>query len=184
MLIALNGEITELLLPQSYHGRTGLLFPAVAFAAVCANLTSVVYGAVIHAHKRPWLLIIATSLGSVATIALSVIQIPNLDELGAAVALAGGSAMALGACVVISERLTPIPVPWRDIALSLVTACATGTAAYLAATVLRDMPVLVPLAVGGTVGASMLLLMTWLLRPATVRKVFTTIRRNIGTAQG
>ena len=184
MLVALNGEITELLLPQSYHGRTGLLFPAVAFAAVCANLTSVVYGAVIHAHKRPWLLIIATSLGSVATIALSVILIPNLDELGAAVALAGGSAMALGACVVISERLTPIPVPWRDIALSLVTACATGTAAYLAATVLREMPVLVPLAVGGTAGASMLLLMTWLLRPATVRKVFTTIRRNTGTAQG
>jgi O-antigen/teichoic acid export membrane protein len=151
---------------------------------VCANLASVVYGAVIHAHKRLWLLIIATSLGSAATITLSVVLIPGLDELGAAIALAGGSAMALAACVVISERLTPIPVPWRDIALSLATAFATGIAAYLAATLLRNMPVLVPLTMGGAAGASMLLLMTWLFRPAAVRKVLVTIRRNIGTAQG
>ncbi|MBN8971640.1 MAG: polysaccharide biosynthesis C-terminal domain-containing protein [Rhizobiales bacterium] len=179
MLIALSGEITQLLLPQSYHGRTGLLFPAIAFAVVCANLTSVVYGAVIHAHKRPWLLIVATLLGSVGTISLSVVLIPRLAELGAAIALAGGAVMALAACVVISERLTPIPVPWRDIALSLGTACATGVAAYLVAALLRGMPVLVPLTVGGGTGAAMLLLMTWLFRPDAVRKFSTAIRRRI-----
>lgn len=184
VLVALSGEITQLLLPESYHGRTGLLFPAVAFAAMCANLTSVVYGAVVHAHKRPWLLIIATLLGSVATIALSVILIPWLDELGAAIALAGGSMMALVACVVISERLTPIPVPWRDIALSLATACATGVAADVVAALLRGMPVLVPLTMGGAAGAAMLLLMTWLFRPDAVRKFSTTVRRRIGTARG
>jgi len=184
MLVALGDQITQLLLPLNYHGRTGLLFPAIAFAVVCANLTNVVYGAVIHAHKRPWLLIVATLMGSVGTIGLSVVLIPKLSELGAAIALAGGSVMALAACVVIGERLTPIPVPWRDIALSLVTAVATGAAAYVAAGLLRDMPVLLSLTIGGIAGALTLLLMTWLFRPAAVRQASSIIRRTIGAVRG
>jgi len=184
MLVALSGPITELLLPQGYQGRIGLLFPVIAFAVLCANLTSFVYGVVIYAHKRPWLLIVATSLGSVATIGLSVVLIPPLAELGAALALAGGSVIALVACVLISERLTPVPVPWRDIALSLATSIATGTAAYLAAAPLRSAPVLVPLIAGGSAGAAMFLLMTWLFRPAAVRQFLTTARRRIGASRG
>ncbi|MBN8962792.1 MAG: lipopolysaccharide biosynthesis protein [Rhizobiales bacterium] len=184
ILIALSGEITQLLLPQSYHGRTGLLFPAIAFAVVCANLTSVVYAAVIHAHKRPWLLIAATLVGSVGTITLSVVLIPQLAELGAAIALAGGSLMAFVACAVISERLTHIPVPWRDIALSLATALVTGVATWLAASLFRGLPVLVPLTMGGAAGAVMLLLMTSLFRPTAVRKFSSTVRRHIGAVRG
>ncbi|TIM50076.1 MAG: lipopolysaccharide biosynthesis protein, partial [Mesorhizobium sp.] len=67
------------------------LFPIIAFSVLCANLASFVYGTVVHAHKRPWLLIIANSFGSVATIALSVLLIPPMAEVGAALALAGGS---------------------------------------------------------------------------------------------
>lgn len=183
LMIALSGEITQLLLPQSYGGRTGALFPAIAFAMVCANLTNVVYGAVIHAHKRPWLLIVAAAPGAVATMALSVLLIPKLAELGAAFALAGGALAALVACVVISERLTPIPVPWRDIGLSLVTAVATGIAARLAAVPFSDMPVLVPLAVGTMAGGAMLLLTTALFHPAAARKLSATIRRHVEVMQ-
>ena len=184
MLVALGGEITQLLLPESYHGRTGLLFPAIAVAVVCANLTNVVYGAVIHAHKRPWLLIVATLMGSVGTISLSVILIPGLAELGAAIALAGGAVLALVACVIIGERLTPVPIPWRDIALSLATALATGIVASLVATLLRGTPVLVSLATAGTAGAATLLLMTWLFRPAAMRMFLTALRRRIDIARG
>jgi len=183
MLVALSGPVTELLLPQSYHGRTGLLFPAIAFAVLCANLTSFVYGAVIHAHKRPWLLIVATSLGSVATIGLSVMLIPGLSELGAAIALAGGSVFALAACIVISQQLTPVPVPWRDIALSLATAFATGLAARLVAAQLNTLPALVPLIAGGTAGAATLLLATWLFRPAAARKFLAAIRQRIAASR-
>ncbi|TJW34212.1 MAG: lipopolysaccharide biosynthesis protein, partial [Mesorhizobium sp.] len=84
MLVALSNDITQLLLPSEYHGRFGLLFPIIAFSVLCANLTSFVYGAVVHAHKRPWLLIIANSFGSVATIALSLLLIPKMAEVGAA----------------------------------------------------------------------------------------------------
>ncbi len=183
VLIALSNEITQLLLPPSYCGRTSLLFPAIIFAMVCANLTNVVYGAVIHAHKRPWMLIVAALLGSIATMTLSVVLIPGLSELGAALALAGGSMAALAACVVISERLTPIPVPWRDIALSLATAVATGVAASLAAAACRGMSILVPLTAGTAAGGTMLLLMTWLFRPVAARQLLAAIRRYLDGAR-
>lgn len=184
MLIALREPITGLLLPQSYHGQTGLLFPVIAFAVICANLTSFVYGTVIYAHKRPWLLIVATSLGSVATIGLSMLLIPRLAELGAALALAGGSMIALIACALISRRLTPVPVPWRDIALSLAISAASGVAAGLAILPLRDMAPLISLIAGGAAGGVMFLLMTWLFRPAATRRFLATARRRIAMARG
>ncbi|GAB1584594.1 lipopolysaccharide biosynthesis protein [Phyllobacterium phragmitis] len=184
MLVALNGPITGLLLPQSYHGQIGLLFPAIAFAVLCANLTSFVYGTVIYAHKRPWLLIGATSLGSVATIALSMLLIPHLAELGAALALAGGSLIALIACAFISQRLTPVPVPWRDIALSFTISAASGVAAGLAILPIRSLPPPVALIAGGAAGGTMFLLATWLFRPAAVRRVLAMARRRMAMARG
>jgi O-antigen/teichoic acid export membrane protein len=154
-----------------------VLFSIIAFGVLCSNLTIFVYGAVIHAHKRPWLLIIADLLGSIATITLSLLMIPPMAELGAALALAGGSITALAACAVISERLTPIPVPWRDIAVSLVTSLATGVAAGLTAFVLHNLPVLIPLIAGGAAGAAMFLLMTWLFHPDAVRQFLAAALR-------
>ncbi len=183
MLVALNAPITELLLPESYHGHVGPLFPVIAFSVLCANLTSFVYGSVIYAHKRPWLLIVATLLGSVTTIALSVLLIPRLSELGAAFALAGGSVVALAACAFISERLTPVPVPWRDIALSLATSLATGLAAAAGAFLFRNLPVLVPLVAGGAAGAAIFLLMTSMFHPQAVRQFLAAVRRRLSRSR-
>ncbi|TIS55091.1 polysaccharide biosynthesis C-terminal domain-containing protein [Mesorhizobium sp.] len=166
MLVALSNDITQLLLPSEYHGRFGLLFPIIAFSVLCANLTSFVYGAVVHAHKRPWLLIIANSFGSVATIALSLLLIPKMAEVGAALALAGGSLAGLVACIIISERLTPVPVPWRDIGVSVVISFSAGLAARLASAVLGDAPAIFSLVAGGTAGAVVFFGLTWLFHPA------------------
>lgn len=166
MLVALSNDITQLLLPSEYHGRFGLLFPIIAFSVLCANLTSFVYGAVVHAHKRPWLLIIANSFGSVATIALSLLLIPKMAEVGAALALAGGSLAGLVACIIISERLTPVPVPWRDIGVSVVISFSAGLAARLASAVLGDAPAFFSLVAGGTAGAVVFFGLTWLFHPA------------------
>ncbi|GGB07296.1 hypothetical protein GCM10011491_39230 [Brucella endophytica] len=184
MLVALNGPITGLLLPQSYHGELGFLFPVIAFAVLCANLTNFVYGTVIYAHKRTWLLIGATSLGSVATIGLSILLIPHMVALGAAIALAGGAVSELLTSILISRRLTPVPVPWRDIAVSLTVAVASGAAASLAILPLQGMPPLVTLVAGGAAGSAIFLLATWLLRPAAMRNVFMTARRRIAAVRG
>jgi len=152
LLVALSGDITGLALPADYHGQTARLFPVIAFGVLCANLTSFVYGSVVHAHKRQWLLIIANAIGSVAAIALSMILIPAMASFGAALALAGGSVSALIACFIISERLTPVPVPWRDIGLSIVISICTGLAAWLATRILGDAHAVIRLLAGAAAG--------------------------------
>ena len=152
LLVALSGDITGLALPADYHGQTARLFPVIAFSVLCANLTSFVYGSVVHAHKRQWLLIIANAIGSVAAIALSMILIPAMAEFGAALALAGGSVSALIACFIISERLTPVPVPWRDIGLSMFISICTGLAAWLVTRIVGDTHAVIRLLAGGAAG--------------------------------
>ncbi|CAM5538853.1 hypothetical protein MAUB1S_09000 [Mycolicibacterium aubagnense] len=181
MLVALNSDITRLLLPKDYHG-VSLLFPIIAFSVLCSNLTTFVYGGVIHAHKRPWLLIIVTSLGSIGTIALSLLLIPTMAETGAAFALAGGSLIALAACIIISGRLMPVPVPWRDIAFSIVISLVTGLAARLASHMLGDTPPIVSLAVGGTVGSVVFLGQIWLLHPTAVAQLLGKLRSANGSS--
>ena len=182
MLVALSNDITQLLLPSDYHGRFGLLFPIIAFSVLCANLTSFVYGAVVHAHKRPWLLIVATSFGSITTILLSVLLIPQLAEVGAALALAGGTLVGLVACIVISEKLTPIPVPWRDIGASVVISLGTGVLAYSTSSLLSHLPAVARLAAGGPAGAAVFLLLVWLFHPEAVRESLTKVRAKLGIA--
>lgn len=182
MLIALSNDITQLMLPSEYHGRFGLLFPIIAFSVLCANLTSFVYGVVVHAHKRPWLLIVANAFGSVATIGLSLLLIPRMAEVGAALALAGGSLMGLIACFVISERLTPVPVPWRDISVSVVISFATGLVASIASAMLADLPAVFSLVAGGTAGAVVFLGLTWLFHPAATMQFIGKLRARLRTA--
>lgn len=182
LLIALAPAITELALPAEYHGHVAQLFPLIAFSVLCANLTSFVYGDVVHAHKRPWLLSIPTALGSVGTIALSLLLVPPFAELGAASALAGGSLVSLVACLIISERLTPIPVPWRHIGISIVIALATGLAASLAAAALGEAPVVFRLAAGGVAGGAVFLGLNALFDPAATLQLTGKLKARLGLA--
>ncbi|HEY4202426.1 MAG TPA: lipopolysaccharide biosynthesis protein [Devosiaceae bacterium] len=182
LLVALSGDITNLVLPADYHGHATQLFPIIAFGVLCANLTSFVYGTVAHAHKRPWLLIIPNALGSVGTIALSLLLIPRLAEVGAATALAGGSLMSLIACIIISERLTPVPVPWRDIGLSVIIAASTGVVANLTSAALGDSWVILKLAAGGCAGGLVFLALTSLVSPEATLALIGKLRRRVRTA--
>ena len=70
--------------------------------------------------------------GSIATIGLSLLLIPQLAAVGAALAFAGGTLAGLVTTIAISRRLTKVSVPWKDAAVSLLIAAATGVAAALA----------------------------------------------------
>ena len=181
LLIALSDDITRLLLPAAYHGHFGKLFPIIAFSVLCANLTSFVYGDVVHAHKKPWLLIIANGVGSVATITLSLLLIPPLAAVGAGLALAGGSAASLVACIVISERLTHVPVPWRDIGLSIMIAAGTGLAASLMSAAAGALPVIFKLAGGGFAGGLVFLGLSAVFHPREARQIAAKLRSRLGS---
>lgn len=152
LLVALNGDIVRLVLPADYHGRVDQLFLFIAIGVICANLMAFVYGSVVLSHKRPWLLVVPNGIGSASTIALSFLLIPPLAEVGAALAFAGGSAVGLAVSILIANRLTPVPVPWRDLAVSAAIAGSCGIVAALTSNALADMSALVRLAIGGGAG--------------------------------
>jgi O-antigen/teichoic acid export membrane protein len=179
LLVALAGDITALVLPVGYHTHVGQLFPAIAFSVLCANLTSFVYGTMVHAHKRPWLLIIANAVGTVGTVGLSLLLIPTMAEVGAALALAGGAFLGLLSCVVISERLTHVPVPWRDIGVSVLISTTTGVAAALSSAAMTDIAVIFRLAAGSIAGGLVFLGLTALFYRQATTKVASTLRARL-----
>ncbi|WP_421759072.1 lipopolysaccharide biosynthesis protein [Devosia sp.] len=182
LLTALGHDITALVLPADYQGHVGALFPIIAVSVLFGNLTSFVFENVIHAHKRNWLLIGLMAPGSVATIGLSLLLIPAYAEIGAALALAGGSLVTLIASVVVSHRLTPVPVPWASIGLSALVAVATGVVAALASAALGDVWPVFKLAAGGFAGGVMFLGLNSLLHPVETRRFAGMVRSRLGIA--
>lgn len=182
LLVALGPFITAIVLPADYHADVHTLFPIIAFSVLCANLTTFVYGTVVHAHKRPWLLVAANGAGSVATIALSLLLIPPLAETGAALALAGGTLAALVTCASISHRLTPVPVPWSDIGLSILIAAATGATATLASAALASLPAWASLMSGAAAGGATFVALNMLAHPQEASAVLARVRTRLRMA--
>jgi O-antigen/teichoic acid export membrane protein len=182
LLVALGGEITSIVLPPSYQGHVTLLFPIVGCGVIAANLMSFVFVNIIHAHKRPWLLISSSLPGSVATIGLSLLLIPPLAETGAALALLGGAIVGLAATVVVTERLTPVPVPWRDIGVSVVIAAASGVAAALGAAAMGDGAAIIRLVAGGLAGGAVFLGGNSLIYPEATRQLARKLAGRLGMA--
>jgi O-antigen/teichoic acid export membrane protein len=166
LLAALSTDIARFLLPADYLGQAGTLFPLIAIAVLAANFTTFVFQNIIHAHTRPWLLIVTGTPGSVVTVLLSFYAIPPLAEVGAALALAGGTIANLIAAIVVSRRLTPIPVAWRDLGASLGVAIAAGIAALVGSALLNDALPLFKLMAGGAAGGLVFLGLTALIHPA------------------
>jgi len=179
LLIALGDDITGLVLPPEYHGYALRLFPIIAFAVLCANTNNFVYGSMLLAHKRPWLLIIPDATGSVVTIGLSILIIPPLAEVGAALALAGGMLAALVTSIAISRRLTPVPVPWKDIAISIVIAVSTGAAAHFASGAFGDIWIVLRLAIGGSAGGLVFLVLNSVVYPRATLQLANKLRRRL-----
>lgn len=182
MLIALSTEIGGLLLPADYHQNLGVLFPLIALSVLFSNFSSFVFENVFHAHKKPWLQMVALGPGSVATIALSLLLIPAHAEIGAALALCGGMLVGLAAAWAVSHRLTPVPVPYADLGISLAVATATGVAAWTASALLGDSWPLFKLAAGGIAGGLVFLGLQSLLHPSETRALAGKVRAKLGMA--
>jgi len=182
MLVALSGDIAGLVLPDGYHGHVEMLFPIIAVSVLMANTGSFVFANVIHAHKRPWLLVYIDGAASIAAIILSILLIPPFAEIGAALALAGGTLTSLMATIVISRRLTPVPVPWADLGVSLLMAGATGVAAFLASAAVADAWPIIRLAAGGMAGGLVFLGFNALAYPAQTRQLARQLRARLSNA--
>jgi O-antigen/teichoic acid export membrane protein len=152
LLIVLVDDLIAFLLPGSYIGSYALPFTLIALGAISNILANFVYGTMIHAHKRPWLLVVSEFAGSAVAVGLAVMVIPSLAVTGTAVVVAGAAIANLVVVFVISERLTPVPLPWRAIGRAVVVTLATGAAAWLAKQPLDDLSAFFRLAAASLAG--------------------------------
>ncbi len=182
LLMVLSHEVADFLLPSDYLGPVGALFPLIAVAVVAANFTTFVFQNVIHAHKRPWLLIITVLPGSLVTISLSLLFIPPLGEIGAGIALAGGMISNLIATIIVAQRLMPLPVEWGNLGLSLLIAIATGAAGWAGSALVADMIAFFRLAAGGLSGGAVFFGLTMLFHPGETRAFANKVRARLGMA--
>jgi O-antigen/teichoic acid export membrane protein len=182
LLIALGHDISRLVLPANYQGHIDLLYPIIGFGVICANLSSIVFENVIHAHKKPWLLIGCYGPGSIATVGLSLLLIPGFSAVGAALAMASGNLVGLAVTIFVSRRLTAVPVAWRDIGISAIIAGSTGIAAALAAAALGDVWALFRLAAGGCAGGVVFLALNSLFHPQATLQLAGKLRSRLGIA--
>ena len=182
MLAALGPDLGSLLLPAGYHQDLALLFPIIGLSVLCSNFATFVFENVFHAHKKPWFLIAVMAPGSVATIALSLLLIPSHAEVGAALALAGGTLTTMLATAALSHRLTPVPIPVRQLLLSFGIALATGAAAAIAVALMGETWSLYRLAAGGIAGGFVFLGLQTLIHPVETRALADKLRARLGVA--
>lgn len=183
LLAALGHDIAELLLPKSYDGPFNLLFGVIAGSVVCINLADIVYSTVVLAHKKAWLFVISKLFGSAAAILLCFLLIPNLAETGAVMALAGGAVANLLVCMIISERLTPVPLPWRTLAISLAVSTMMGIVSSFVSHKLADINVAPRLALAGSAAVFIFIAANALCYPKQTRSVMRRFAATCGVLQ-
>lgn len=182
LLVALSHEIGMLLLPPAYHAHVGELFPIVALSVLASNFAAFGFENMFHAHKRPMFLIFGMIPTAIVSIALSIILVPMLAEVGAALALLGGAVTGLVISIFLSRLLTPIPLPYGELAIALGTACATGIAAWIGSALLGDAWPVFKLAAGGLCGGLVFLGLQTLLHPVETRAIVGQVRAKLGMA--
>lgn len=174
LLVALSDDIVRLFLPAEYAGPEVFLFAIIAFAVIATNLSDYVYGAMIHAHKRPHLLIINKAVGSVICIGLSLLLIPSMAEIGAALGLAAGAGAGLFVSIIINQKMTPIPTPWRAMFSAVVVAIGTGyTAALISGSIQVD-SLFIKLAIASIASGFVFLAINAIMYPkAVMHRIYT-----------
>ncbi len=179
LLSALAPDVTALVLPAAYQGGTDLLFPLIGLAVIFTNLKTFVFDNVVHAHKRPWLMVLSLAPGSVVTILLSIALVPPLSAVGAALALAGGAGVSLGLSMWVAYRLLPISFPWRAFGIAVAASLGAAGAARLTLHFVADVGPLWRLLLGGGAGATVLLIVVIMLSPATLRSAWRKFRSRL-----
>lgn len=171
LLVALAGNITDLVLPADYRDTVVQVFPIIVVGVLLINLESFIFNNIFHMHKRNWLLIGATAPASLGGIVLAFLFIPQYGAVGAALASTGGALLALVLAIVLSRPLSRFPIDYRGIAQSAGVALACGLTSWVVEMIAPHFWPLLNLVLSGTAGGLVFLGLTALLHPEDARRL-------------
>lgn len=177
-LIALRRDIVELVLPPDYWAVSNTIFPLIVLGVLCMNFKTFVFDNVFNAFKRNWLQSASFVPGALAAVVLGFLIIPGLGPLGAAWAFTAGAALSLLASMIVSRRLMPVPVPFRDLAFAVLTGIGTGLGATMGSQLMgADASALVRLLLGTGFGGVSFLVLTALFNLRDANAFVQSLRR-------
>ena len=159
--------MAELMIGEDLRAAAVIVTPWIALSAFLSGMIAYYFGFGFTLGKRTELLLLTTAVPAVANIGLNLFLIPRFGLVGAAWATAGSFAIGLVACVLLSRRAIPLPVPWGTLA-------RCGLAAGAMAAVVGILPALGGLAelvLDAGTGAVVYAVMVLMLNAAGVRDV-------------
>lgn len=123
--------VVTILLGPGYRAEARSLAPVLVLASILMMFRSYYFGQVIYFTKTSRLEAGAAFATLVTVAAISLLLIPRLGAMGAALAFAGGQAAACLVLIVGARRAgTPMPLPLADMGGIVAAAVAAGLAVY------------------------------------------------------
>ncbi len=117
--------LLDVLFPPAYHSASPVI-PIVALSTMFYGIYSLITVG-IYVQRKPWFLIIFTSLAALVNVGLNIILIPLYGSMGAAVSTLLAYALLVSIAYIVNQRIYPIPYEIGKFLLALLV----GTMLYV-----------------------------------------------------
>lgn len=124
--------MAELMIGEPLRVAATLVTPWIAASAFLSGMIAYYFGFGFTLGKKTGLLLVTMAIPAATNVVLNLVLIPRLGVMGAAMATALSFAIGLIACLMLSRRAIPLPVPWDSlIRCGLASAIMAGVVSLL-----------------------------------------------------
>jgi O-antigen/teichoic acid export membrane protein len=138
-LLLCTGPISGLLVGPAFRDGVAALMPVMAVTALVRVMTAHYLEHAFYLAHRSDLQLRIYAFGGAVSVALNLLLVPAFGAVGAAWSALACQSVAAVACWLVSRRIFPLSLPWRDVA-RVIVATAAMTAALVATQVQVSWP--------------------------------------------
>ena len=124
--------LLNMLFPPAYHSAAPVI-PIIAVSTMFYGIYNV-FTVGIFVQRKPWFIIIFTSLAALVNVGLNIVLIPLYGSMGAAVSTLLAYALLVSIAYIVNQQVYPIPFEIGKFLFALIV----GTALYVGSTMLSQ----------------------------------------------
>ncbi|WP_029910826.1 lipopolysaccharide biosynthesis protein [Caulobacter sp. UNC358MFTsu5.1] len=176
----LSHAIANAVLPPAYRDAAIHLLPIITAGAVCISLKAYVFDNIFHATRKNWLQFSTYAPAGLVTVAASLLLIPRLGALGAALSFLLGSFCGLMSSYLLSRRFINARLNMVELAKAVALGVIGGGVGHLTWMALpAHLPALAVFAAAATAGLTVWAVAAVLLRPKLIRGPVDKLTRKL-----